>query len=141
MSALALGLAAWLSVHHPLAPWAVLAVACLAAVFAALYMISRRSVWVSLDERGLAARGMTGRPVLIDWRADAEVTSARRSGMPGVDVRVTANAGLAPSSASSVFIPEVILASPEFAEAVRDLAPDGHRLRRHTVGSSPIAGV
>ncbi len=101
----------------------------------AMYMHSRRLVWVSLDERGMSARGMTGRPVSIHWAEDAEVTPVRKSGMRGVDVRRSSDAGLIRSSILSMFIPEGILVSAEFAEALRDLAPIAHPLRRHAVAN------
>jgi hypothetical protein len=102
-----------------------------ATILAIGYRVTRRHVWVSVSEQGLAGVGKTGRRVMIAWSDPVSITKARESGMQGLSVQNANTVSTLKSSLLKIFIPGSILSSSDFHKAVESCAPVDHPLRNH----------
>jgi hypothetical protein len=96
-------------------------------VLAAGYAATANRVWLTLSSSGMSSVGYTGRRVEFSWTSAVKVVASRRSGYRG-HIVAEEGAGMLRSSASAIFIPAAIAASPKFAEMVAICAPAGHPL-------------
>jgi hypothetical protein len=95
---------------------------------AATYLLSKMRVWVALSEQGVRGRGAFGRHHILPWSERVSVLNQPGEGIFGVRYGRVDQDGL-PTMSGAIFIPYAILMSPEFQNAVAELAPANHPLR------------
>lgn len=101
----------------------------LAVIMAIVYFTIRSHVYVALSLSGVSGTGETARSITIPWHEPMTVRSTSKSFIKGVEIRASRDGGFFRSRVSTFFVPEDIVNSPEFQDALRRFAPVGHPLR------------
>ena len=98
-------------------------------VLLAVYLFSRKRVWVTVSIDGLSGHGPTWRKIEVGWHEAVEVKATKVSTMRGALISRDADPGLFRKSVYSLFVPADIVVMPHFQAAVRRYASPSHPLR------------